>query len=92
MDSGHHVYMEHYYVSPELLTELELLNTYACGTLRKKTCWRTRRPEKTKLKLKQGKMIFRKRDNIIAVNSPSASSHVVSDERCRVIFPDQLQS
>ena len=34
-NSGHHVYMDNYYVSPELFTELELLNTYPCGTWRK---------------------------------------------------------
>jgi hypothetical protein len=31
---GYTVYLDNYYCSPELFEELDLLNTYACGTVR----------------------------------------------------------
>ena len=34
LDKGHHVYMENYYTSPELFSELYYRETYACGTVR----------------------------------------------------------
>ena len=34
LNKGHHVYLDNFYNSPELFTELSLLHTYACGTLR----------------------------------------------------------
>ena len=34
LDKGHHVYMDNYYSSPELFSELYYRQTYACGTVR----------------------------------------------------------
>ena len=34
LDKGHHVYMDNYYSSPELFSELYFRQTYACGTVR----------------------------------------------------------
>ena len=31
---GHHVYLDNYYSSPELFSELHYLETFACGTMR----------------------------------------------------------
>ena len=34
LDKGHHVYMDNYYTSPELFSELYYRETYSCGTVR----------------------------------------------------------
>ena len=34
LDKGHHIYMDNYYTSPELFSELYFRETYACGTAR----------------------------------------------------------
>ena len=34
LDKGHHVYMDNYFTSPELFSELYYRKTYACGTVR----------------------------------------------------------
>ena len=34
LDKGHHIYMDNYYTSPELLSELYCWETYACGTVK----------------------------------------------------------
>ena len=31
---GHHVYLDYYYCSPELFSELHYLETFACGTVK----------------------------------------------------------
>ncbi|CAC5422076.1 Probable ubiquitin carboxyl-terminal hydrolase FAF-X [Mytilus coruscus] len=67
LDNGHHVYMDNYYVSPELFTELEVLNTYACGTLRKNRLGVPDAIKKTSLKLKRGEVIFRRKEGLLAV-------------------------
>ncbi|CAG2244554.1 Ras GTPase-activating protein-binding protein 1,Ras GTPase-activating protein-binding protein 2 [Mytilus edulis] len=67
LDNGHHVYMDNYYVSPELFTELEVLNTYACGTLRKNRLGVPDALKKTNLKLKRGEVIFRRKEGLLAV-------------------------
>jgi hypothetical protein len=57
--------MDNYYTSPELFSELDLLNTYACGTVR------TNRKGVPKafsaVKMKQGDVIFRRKGNLLAV-------------------------
>ena len=35
LDAGHHLYMDNYYMSVDLLEELALRSTFACGTVRK---------------------------------------------------------
>jgi hypothetical protein len=65
LDEGRHVYMDNYYTSPELFTELDVRNTYACGTVRKN---RRDVPKAfPEVKLKQGEVIFRRKDNILAL-------------------------
>ena len=34
LDKGHHIYMDNYYTSPELFSELYCRETYACGTVK----------------------------------------------------------
>lgn len=63
---GYKVYMDNYYTSPELFSELDLLNTYACGTVR------TNRKGVPKAftavkRMKQGDGIFRRKGNLLAV-------------------------
>ena len=64
--SGHHIYMDNYYVSPELFDELSFRETYACGTVRKN---RKEFPEALKVKnrMLQGDCIFRRRDDLLAL-------------------------
>ncbi|XP_062614645.1 piggyBac transposable element-derived protein 4-like [Saccostrea cucullata] len=66
LSKGHHVYMDNYYTSPELYEELDLLDTYACGTLR------SNRKNVPKIfsslrKMKQGEGVFRRKKNLLAV-------------------------
>ena len=58
LSKGHHVYMDNYYTSPELFTELEIFDTYACGTLRVNRVG-TPKAIQAKRKLKTGECIFR---------------------------------
>lgn len=63
LNKGYHVYLDNNYNYPELAHELDLLNTYICGTLRKN---RKNVPKAIqKVKLKQGDCIFRRQDNIL---------------------------
>ena len=66
LETGHHVYMDNYYTSPELFEELYLLNMYACGTLRKN---RKQVPKaiqvKTRINIKQ--CIFRRREHLLCL-------------------------
>jgi hypothetical protein len=59
--------MDNFYVSPELFQELDLLNTYACGTLRKNRVGVPDALKRTFLKLKKGEIIFRRNDKLLAV-------------------------
>ena len=34
LGKGHHVYLDNYYCSPELFSEIQYLETFACGTVR----------------------------------------------------------
>jgi len=68
LNKGHHVYLDNYYVSPELFDELHFLGTSACGTVRT-----TRKgiPEalkkKSRIRLQQGETIFRQKGHLLAV-------------------------
>ena len=59
VDKGHHVYMDNYYGSPELFSELHYLETLCCGTVRG---LRKNLPKAvTKAKLKdKGECVFRR--------------------------------
>ena len=66
LHDGYRVYLDNYYNSPELATELDLCNTYICGTLR------INRKNVPKVfsrikKLLQGDTVFRRKDNILIV-------------------------
>lgn len=67
LDKGHHVYMDDCYTSPELFTELELLNTYACGGLKKNRYGLPEAFAKPVLKLKQTETMFRRNEVLLAV-------------------------
>ena len=59
------MYMDNYYTSPELFTELDMQNTYACGTVRNN---RKNVPKAfSVVKLKQSESIFRRNGNMLAL-------------------------
>ena len=66
LEAGYRVFMDNYYTSPKLFTELDLLGTYACGTLRVN---RKGVPDavKRKRKLQQNEVIYRRNGNILAI-------------------------
>ena len=51
LDKGHHIYMDNYYSSPELFSELYYRQTYACGTVQQNRKGLPATVKKTKLKL-----------------------------------------
>ncbi|CAG2197406.1 unnamed protein product [Mytilus edulis] len=63
---GYKVYLDNYYCSPELFNELDLLNTYACGTVRTNRKLVPKAFTEVK-KLKQGQGIFRRMGNLLAI-------------------------
>ena len=50
LDKGHHIYMDNYYTSPELFSELFYRETYACGTVRQNRKGLPTTVKKSKLK------------------------------------------
>jgi len=63
---GYKVYLDNYYCSPELFKELDLLNTYACGTVRTNRKHIPKAFSRVK-KLKQGDGNFRRMNNLLAI-------------------------
>lgn len=63
---GYKVYLDSYYCSPELFEELDLLNTYACGTVHTNRKGMPKAFSRVK-KLKQGDGIFRRMNNLLAI-------------------------
>lgn len=61
LDVGHHLYMDNYYTSPELLEELHFRDTYACGTVRKGRKGLPLAVTNADLK-KTGQVVFRRSD------------------------------
>ena len=53
LDKGHHVYMDNYYSSPELLLKLYYRETYVCGSVRQNRKGLPNSVKKAKLKLPQ---------------------------------------
>lgn len=66
LSKGHNIYMDNYYTSPELFTELDLLDTYACGTVRTNRCGVPKVFGEVK-KLKHGETVFRRSGNLLAI-------------------------
>ncbi|XP_052807854.1 piggyBac transposable element-derived protein 4-like [Mya arenaria] len=66
LHKGHKVYMDNYYTSPELFQELESSETYGCGTLRVNRVG-TPLAIKSKRKLNEGEVVFRRKDNLLAM-------------------------
>ena len=65
LDKGYSVYMDNYYASPTLFDTLFAQNTIAVGTVRAN---RKEMPKAIKnTKLKKGEVIFRQRDNLLAL-------------------------
>ena len=64
LSKGYFVFMDNFYSSPELYEELNYLDTYACGTVRKN---RKELPKALEIRLAPGDTIFRRRDNLLAV-------------------------
>ena len=66
LGKGHHVYMDNYYSSPELFSELHYKETFACGTCRSN---RKNMPKSvTKAKLKQkGQCVFRRNGPLLCI-------------------------
>ena len=65
LDKGHHVYMDNYYTSPELMDELYLRSTYGCGTVRKN---RKGLPlAVSSAELKKGEGLFRRNGPLLAI-------------------------
>ena len=65
LNQGKDMYMDNYYTSPELVSELDSMDTYACGTQRI-----SRRGVPCILKtakLKQGETIFRRKENMLVL-------------------------
>ena len=63
LDKGHKVYLDNYYNSPELASELDAHDTYVCGTVR---CNRRNMPKAfPQIKLKPGESVYRRCGNIL---------------------------
>ncbi|XP_021361535.1 piggyBac transposable element-derived protein 4-like [Mizuhopecten yessoensis] len=77
LDKGHNIYLDNYYNSPELAEDLNLLNTYMCGTLRKN---RKGVPKAIQsVKLKAGDTIYRRKGNTLVVQFPDKRDvHMIS--------------
>ncbi|XP_060553795.1 piggyBac transposable element-derived protein 4-like [Ruditapes philippinarum] len=66
LSKGYHIYMDNNYTSPELMEELDLLNTYACGTLRINRKGVPKAIQSVR-NLRQGEAIFRRRGNMLVL-------------------------
>ena len=66
LDKGHKVYMDNLYSSLELFTELEQMNTYACGTVRTNRLG-TPRAIQLKRRMARRDIVFRRNNNMLFV-------------------------
>ncbi|XP_060572694.1 piggyBac transposable element-derived protein 4-like [Ruditapes philippinarum] len=65
LDKGHKVYLDNYYNSPELASELDAHDTYMCGTVRSN---RKNMPKVfPQIKLRPGESVFRRCGNILVI-------------------------
>ena len=66
LGKGHHVYMDNYYSSPELFSELHYKETFACGTCRSNRKNMPKSVTKAKLK-KKGQCVFRRNGPLLCI-------------------------
>ena len=65
LEKGHKLYLDNYYTSPELADELDSMDTYMCGTVRKN---RKEVPKVfSQVKLRPGQAIYRRRGNLLVI-------------------------
>ena len=65
LGKGHRVFLDNYYTSPQLADELDSLDTYICGTVRKN---RKEMPKVfSQIKLKSGNSVYRRRNNTLVI-------------------------
>ncbi|XP_070573161.1 piggyBac transposable element-derived protein 4-like [Ptychodera flava] len=64
LEKGYRLYMDSYYISPTLVDDLASLDTVTVGTVR---CNRKEMPKALKRKLKTGKVIGRRRGDVLAL-------------------------
>ena len=66
LGKGHHVYMDNYYSSPELFSELHYRETFACGTCRSNRKNMPKSVTKAKLKNK-GQCVFQRNGPLLCI-------------------------
>ena len=66
LGKGHHVYLDNYYCSPELFSELHYLETFACDTVRGGRKNLPKAVTKGKLK-KKGDCVFRRNGPLLCL-------------------------
>ena len=66
LGKGHHVYMDNYYSSPELFSELHYKETFACGTCRSNQKNMPKSVTKANLK-KKGQCVFRRNGPLLCI-------------------------
>ena len=66
LGKGHYVYMDNYYSSPELFSELHYKETFACGTCRSNRKNMPKSVTKAKLK-KKGQCVFRRNGPLLCM-------------------------
>ena len=65
LDMSHHVYLDYYYNSPDLIDLLHKRKMYECGTVRKNQ--KSLPIAVTQAKLKQGETVFHCKNNLLAL-------------------------
>lgn len=65
LDRGHHVYLDNYYMSPELCSELVCRDTFCAGTVRKNRKGVSHAVKDAKLR--KGECVFRRNDEILCL-------------------------
>ena len=75
--------MDNYSTSPELFEELDLLNTYAYGTVRVARKGMPEALQKKIIKLRQVETIFRQKNNLLALkHNDKRDVHMVTTIHC----------
>ena len=65
LDMGHHIYVDNYYNSPDLIDLLHKRKTHACGTVRRNQ--KLLPLAVTQARLKQGKTVLHHKNNLLAL-------------------------